>query len=303
MLPLLTPFILSVLFLGAVLLCLLSEWQMSIILLVIALFINWRTKCIPLRLFSFSKGIRGRILRVMSFNVNSNFSGIIIRAKEVSSLIKRHSPDVVFITELNDQNRELMDEILMNDYPYSVFEQIVPHCFYSKYPLSNWSVLEKDTDIKGSCVCELLFGEKVIMLVGCHFASNNYINHQFFTPQEIKGFRGVKRYLNNIRNASKQRLEEAKIVSAVVQDEERSVIVMGDFNDVSGSKAISELEKSGLKDAWWEKGFGYGATIHYPLPFRIDHILFSNKLSLNKIGVVRSNGLSDHNALVADFVC
>ena len=78
MLPLLTPFILSVLFLGAVLLCLLSEWQMSIILLVIALFINWRTKCIPLRLFSFSKGIRGRILRVMSFNVNSNFSGIII---------------------------------------------------------------------------------------------------------------------------------------------------------------------------------------------------------------------------------
>lgn len=31
-------------------------------------------------------------------------------------------------------------------------------------------------------------------------------------------------------------------------------------------------------------------------------IFFSNKLSLNKIRAVRSRGLSDHDALVADFV-
>lgn len=301
MLPLLTPFILSVLFLGAVLLCLVSEWQTSILLLVIALVINWKTKCFTLRLFSFSKEIRGRKLRVMSFNVNSNFSDNIIRAQETADLIKRDSPDVVFITELSDQNRALMDEILQKDYPYSVFEYIVPHCFYSKYPLTNWKVLEKNTDIMGSCVCNLLFGDKVILLIGCHFASNNFINHHYFTPQEINGFRGFKKYLNNIRKASKQRLDETKIVSIALQEETRSVIVLGDFNDVSGAEAMRELEKSGLKDAWWEKGIGYGATIHYPAPFRIDHILYSGDCKLDNIAVVSSNGMSDHDALVADF--
>ena len=209
---------------------------------------------------------------------------------------------MVFITELGDKNRAIMDDILKKDYPYFEFEYSVPHCFYSKYPLSNWSVLEKNTDIKGSCVCNVQCDEIMIGLIGCHFASNNYNNHHYFTPKAIKGLKSLTIYLNNIHNASNQRLDEAKIVRTAVLNEIHPVIVMGDFNDVSGSETMCELEKSGLKDAWWEKGIGYGATIHYPLPFRIDHIFFSNKLSLNKIRVVRSHGLSDHDALVADFV-
>lgn len=60
----------------------------------------------------------------------------------------------------------------------------------------------------------------------------------------------------------------------------------------------------------WEKsclskiqdgGFGYGSTIHHPLSFRIDHILYSDRLRLRSVGRVKARGLSDHDALVASF--
>ncbi|MCQ2119843.1 MAG: hypothetical protein MJY84_07960 [Bacteroidales bacterium] len=48
-------------------------------------------------------------------------------------------------------------------------------------------------------------------------------------------------------------------------------------------------------------GFGYGSTIHHPLSFRIDHILYSDRLRLRSVGRVKACGLSDHDALVASF--
>ena len=56
-----------------------------------------------------------------------------------------------------------------------------------------------------------------------------------------------------------------------------------------------------MKDAWWHGGFGYGATIHKPLPYRIDHILYSTDITLNGIKIMEKNGLSDHDGLIADF--
>lgn len=79
-------------------------------------------------------------------------------------------------------------------------------------------------------------------------------------------------------------------------------IVMGDFNDVPGSPTLNILERAGLKDAWWEGGCGYGATIHHPLPYRIDHILHNDGLKLKSIKKIVTQDLSDHDALVARFV-
>lgn len=80
------------------------------------------------------------------------------------------------------------------------------------------------------------------------------------------------------------------------------ILLMGDFNDVGGSKAVRTLECSGFRDAWWKGGLGYGATIHKPLPYRIDHIMYSEQFKLQKIEVVSSEGLSDHDALYAEFL-
>ena len=50
-------------------------------------------------------------------------------------------------------------------------------------------------------------------------------------------------------------------------------IVMGDMNDVSGSPCMKVFANAGLRDTWWDGGFGYGATIHEPVLYRIDHVM------------------------------
>lgn len=74
---------------------------------------------------------------------------------------------------------------------------------------------------------------------------------------------------------------------------------MEDFNDVCGSKQVGILKEAGLKDAWWEGGDG--ATIHHLLPFRIDYIVYLDRLQLMDIKKIDINGLFDHDVLMATF--
>ena len=71
--------------------------------------------------------------------------------------------------------------------------------------------------------------------------------------------------------------------------------------DVGGSPALRAFKAAGFQDAWWKGGMGYGATIQYLLPYRIDHIMYNDKLTLKSIRKIDAKGLSDHDALVAEF--
>lgn len=106
-------------------------------------------------------------------------------------------------------------------------------------------------------------------------------------------------YLENYKTAAAIRREQARLITGDMTD--APTLVMGDLNDVAGSPCMRVLEDAGLKDAWWERGFGYGATIHEPIPYRIDHVMYSKEMKLRGIRKVDNNGLSDHDALVADF--
>jgi len=76
---------------------------------------------------------------------------------------------------------------------------------------------------------------------------------------------------------------------------------MGDMNDFSVSAPMDSLRDAGMKNAWWEGGFGYGATFKQGwMRLRIDHIYYNDQLELRNIKVVETD-LSDHNMLVADF--
>ena len=79
-------------------------------------------------------------------------------------------------------------------------------------------------------------------------------------------------------------------------------IIMGDLNDLSGSPALRAFNTAGFQDAWWKGGMGYGATIQYLLPYRIDHIMYNDKLTLKSIRKIDAKGSSDHDALVAEFM-
>lgn len=102
------------------------------------------------------------------------------------------------------------------------------------------------------------------VLYGCHFASNNYTaDRQYIMPDSIKNRDDLKAYIRDVGLACNQRVREVQVLVDDMSHDE-NVLVMGDFNDVGCSDAVCTLEKAGLKDAWWEGGIGYGATIHKP---------------------------------------
>lgn len=56
-------------------------------------------------------------------------------------------------------------------------------------------------------------------------------------------------------------LRKMETIDIVTDMSDVTCIVMGVMNDVCSSYCL-QVFAYGLRDAWWEGGFGYGATIH-----------------------------------------
>lgn len=303
MLPLSLPWVILLLLLIIIGLLLWKKWFFSGLLIIVIVVLNWWAECIPFRLWSVNDISDVPPIKVMSFNISGTSKDIHPKVAALVSLIKRYAPDIIFISEISNENKPVLDSLMLTVYPYTAFTDGYAHCFYSKGELKGWRKLEDDSaEHLGAYTCVLPVNGDSITLYGCHFASNNYnAKQQYITPDSINSRKQLKTYMSDVKRAYGLRKEEANILAEEVRSSKHPVVVMGDFNDVGGSKAVRALENVGLDDAWWKGGFGYGATIHYPLPYRIDHIMYSNGLKLTKIKVVESEGLSDHDALYAEF--
>lgn len=297
------PCVLLVMTLIFVFLILFKKWQSGVVLLAIVLILNSWSECIPIRLWYRADQSHQETLKVMSFNIGGTSSDIHPRVVKLAKLIFDYNPDVLFVAEVSDKNKPLLDSLLKNIYPCIAYTKGYAHCFYSKLLIDEWHKLEKEgIEHTGIYTCKAPIGNDTIVFFGCHFASNNYTpTKSYITPDSIHDRESLKTYLTDIKQASNIRLQEAMCLKDSVNHIEYPILLMGDLNDVGGSPAIKTLEGAGLTDAWWKGGFGYGATIHHPLPYRIDHIMYSDKLKLLNIKVVDSEGLSDHNALYAEF--
>ncbi len=303
MFPLSFPWILILLLLISIGLLLWKKWIAACIFLLVAVGLNWWAECIPFRLWPVNDSGGDQSIKVMSFNISGTSADIHPKVSALVSLIKQYDPDLIFIAEISNKNKPVLDSIMQQTYPYTAFTMHYAHCFYSKRELLEWRKLEdENAEHLGVYTCMLPVDGDTVVFYGCHFASNNYnAKQQYITPDSINSRRELKTYISDVKRAYRLRTDEANILANKVRASKHPVVVMGDMNDVGGSVSIRTLEKAGLEDAWWNGGFGYGATIHCPLPYRIDHIMYSEGLKLTKIKVVESEELSDHNALYAEF--
>lgn len=266
--------------------------------------LNRWSECIPLRLWRTTCTDRDK-LRVICFNIDGSTGNIREKAIKVRDFLRRYPTDIVFIAEYNEQHPRILDSLLNEDFKYSTFhKRLLFQYFYGNYPLFNARRLKDKKGIHvGVYVCSTIYKSDTIDLYGCHFASNNYNQNQEREGIESIGDKDdALKYVDNIQDASLLREIEAETVVGEILKSPHHAILLGDLNDVGGSKALRFFENNGLSDSWWEGGVGYGATIHYPLPYRIDHIMYSRGLKLETIRVLSSNGLSDHDALYADLV-
>ena len=305
MLALTIPWLLVILIIAAIVCLLKKKWKVSSALLIGALCLNWWSECVSIHLWPISDDNGGNCIKVMSFNIDGSTGDIKKKAPRIVSLIEKYSPDVVFIAEYCENNIPDLDTLLTKAYLYNTLcKKGYFHYFYSNYPLIEDMRLRDGDSQKGINIytCKLMKDGDTVSLYGCHLPSNNYnAEMKRFSPDSIDTSGDALHYLCNIRQAHEKRERQTEIMINEMKGNANPIIVMGDINDVGGSATIRKMEQSGLRDAWWVGGWGYGATIHKPLPYRIDHILYSDDLKLMKIKVVDSQELSDHDALYAEF--
>lgn len=278
------------------------RYLLGVVLIVLCLALNCYAKVFAVGISDSSNNVG---LNVLTFNINGSGFTADKDIEDLFNLIVNQEADILFLAEDFEPAGEKLNSLLTNLYPYSTYNKQTlwkGHFFYSKYPLGKVEHININSTKFSYCFqCNMVYGQDSISLYGCHMASNNYkITEPSIRPEDIDGVSSLTQYFENINLASKQRCEEAMSIILHSGFNAKS-IVMGDFNDVSGSEPLKLLEDAGLKDAWWEKGYGYGATISHPLPYRIDHIMYREGLKLKSIRKIDAHGLSDHDALMATF--
>lgn len=276
------------------------RWLIFVVLIVVVL-MNRKYECFTSNILT--EKTTGQSLKVMTWNIDGSSPAILENISKISEKILKENADVVFIAEDYYECCDSLDSLLKATYPYST--HIVcndSHYFYSKYPLSKSKWIGREIDSISSIIqCTMMMDDHTINLFGCHLSSNNYSsNNQSLRPNQISNIFDFWKYIKNVEAASELRKLEARLIKDSLHME-NPTIILGDMNDVSGSPALRTFENVGFKNTWWQRGCGYGATIHSPISYRIDHILYNNRMRLHSIRKIKAYGLSDHDALVAVF--
>lgn len=305
MLALTYPWIIGLLVIVALIHVVSKRFVIGGICFLVSLLLNWYCECFALHFVGSSDSGGGNIIRVLSWNVNADKDTPKQKLEAIANIIFDEDPDIVFVSELFWDTSDTLTCLLTERYPFTTDtkqDHDRGHFVYSKYHLSNPVFLLEDVWNGLVLSTRVFIGTDSLMLYGCHLASNNYdADRVYMTPDSIRSKQNVLSYIKNVRRSSEIRCQQSDAIVSELIEHNAPVVVLGDMNDVCGSPCMKVFAEAGLKDAWWEGGFGYGATIHKPLPYRIDHVMYGKGLKLKGIKKVSSKGLSDHDALVADF--
>lgn len=279
-------------------------WKTAGGLVVAIILLNWLGHVFSLAFWN-TKSSADQV-SVMTWNIDgTDYSKE--KVEGIYDVISNENPDVLYLAEDFYACCDSIDKLLRIQYPYTTHDHNLSHYFYSKYPIMGWQRIAEEVDCKAVVIeATIAIGEQKLRVYGCHFSSNNYGDGVAMNrPESIKSFAELTSYMKGISLAQNLRVAGVQEVCNRMKDVRYPCLCVGDFNDIYSSAPLRALSDCGFQDAWWDGGFGYGATIHHPLPFRIDHIMYGSKdskgLSLRSIKKIDAKGLSDHDALVARF--
>jgi endonuclease/exonuclease/phosphatase family metal-dependent hydrolase len=151
----------------------------------------------------------------------------------------------------------------------------------SKYKIINWERIKYDHYTSNmAAYFDIDIDGTVIRLVAAHLQSNRVSSadyHKLVSADIDKEY--AFRFANKLRRRILLRSEQTKTILNAIQDSPYPVMIVGDFNDTPQSYTYQQLKK-GRKDAFIERGNGWGATYLKPFPLlRIDYVLHDPELA------------------------
>lgn len=262
-------------------------------------------------------------LRLMTYNVHG-FMGVGNNSSnptrtEILRLINDEQPDVICIPEFYTRQK---GKAAMIDSIQKVLHSTYYHRFtvdnidfegsgiaaFSKFPIINKGLIKlSDKGSTNQCIfIDVKKGEQIIRVYAVHLQSISFQPEDYQVIDSVSKVEeahlgSYKRILGKLKKAFLKRSEQVYLVKNHAKASPYPFLIAGDFNDTPASFAVNKMG-AGLKNAFREKGSGFGATYNGDFPnYQIDYILTDPKFKVINYKVLKKK-LSDHYAIRADLL-
>ena len=321
---LLVPIILLLLMIAGIIWLIMGEWIVGTFFILIAFYLNERTQTFAYKgLFRSKLGSSAILtLKVLTYNVN-NWHYFEDKGESAIDgfvhFLKQENADIICFEEHTFIERYDIENRLKEIYPYTSGQ----HDVYSKYPISNHRQIclsDDDARIKSFPDFLRLVGANwrempiwamevdvhgiKVNLVDCYMMTNNFNRVKY----DLNGEPSWRRFLlipvkvfRYIRFGYKARALGAEVLRKEIDRFLGSTIVLGDFNDLSGSHCLKSIIGQSLRNAWWNRGFGFGFTFcAQGMRWRLDHVLCTKDFDVKDVRIPHTP-FSDHYPLIVEF--
>ncbi len=318
------PFLLSASVLFIIYWLLRKKWFVLLSIVCIACGWNVLNNNIGFRLPSSASDVKdSNTVRMMTYNVH-NFKRYgskndISTKHEILEIISQQKPDIIGFQEFYTRKRgqyDMRDSILkIMGSGYYYFQPLIYNkseaigmAIFSKFPIIDTGLIRfSDKVTENACIyIDVKKGSREFRVYSVHLQSIR------FDPEDYK-------YINSIvqqgkpdmsltrRLGSKLKGAFIKRSAQVLQIKEHAAqcpypyIISGDFNDTPSSFAVNQMAK-GLKNAFREKGSGFGQTYNGNFPnYQIDYIMATPQFDVMDYQVIEKR-LSDHYPVRSDLL-
>ena len=230
--------------------------------------------------------------KVLTFNNKYNDYGL----EEVKNYIKSFNADVIFLQESGYSGLGNSD---FEEMKYSLHNRRIS--FFSKY-----QIVEQDTipliDKGKSVYADVIIKGKRIRFINVYLEPFQ-LHKSMVKPTEDLEENGTKAksLVRRFMPVFKKHEEQVQILKNFIEKSPYPVILAGDFNSVPNSYEYYTISGV-LKDCFLESGTGLATSFHdYKIPIRIDYVFSSDNLKSTEYKVDRSQKLSDHYPVFAEF--
>lgn len=301
------------------------RWPVAIS--IITILIGWRvlTNNIGFRSsssFSPAPGINS--IRIMTYNVH-NFKHYgskndVSTKQEILALIAEQQPDVIGFQEFYTRykgpydTRDSIVKILGSDNVY--FEPFnfnntegIGMAIFSKFPIIAHGMIHLADEKASGNQClyiDVKKGEKIFRVYSVHLQSIKFDpeDYKYLDSVSKKGktdMQSTKRLGAKLKTAFIKRSQQVFKVKEHAAQCPYPYIISGDFNDTPTSFSVNQMAQ-GLKNAFREKGSGFGRTYNGDFPnYQIDYIMASKRFSVASYQIIEKK-LSDHYPLRSDLI-
>lgn len=276
-------------------------------------------------------------IKLMTWNVKNfdlyNWSNQKRTRAEMLQVIKNENPDILCMQEFYSDSKHLNNEKYFCDtlrYAYHYFqpttsidakykskrwEKKLPNdsihrkwgvAIFSKHKIVSTGRIDFENSKNNDCIyADLEINEKALRIYSVHFQSiylgrSDYAVLDSLEESQRTQWSSLKNILRKMKWAYTKRAQQANAVAESINEFSGTKILCGDFNDVPVSYTHATA-KGKLKDAFVEKGKGFGTTYANRFSiFRIDYALFDAQIKINSYKTIRKE-LSDHYPVVTTF--